>query len=146
MVLAWKASNIFAININSTNEELIKELAEVEYRYSRVPVYEETIDNIIGIIYIKDVLKSLNNQNLDVQNMVKEAYFISQNRLINEVFKELQQNKKQLAVIVDEYGGTAGIVTMEDIIHLQNSLGSLREYGNFFPFSYLPLLRVPAGR
>ena len=98
--------DIFAVDINISKEELIEELSQEEYRYSRIPVYDETIDEIKGIIYVKDILK----------NIVKDAYFISQNRLINEVFKELQKNKKQLAIILDEYGGTAGIVTMEDIL------------------------------
>ena len=108
--------DIFAVDINISNEELIKELSESQYRYSRIPVYDETIDEIKGILYIKDVLKNINNKRMKVKNLVKNAYFVSQNRLINEVFKELQQNKMQIAIILDEYGGTAGLITMEDII------------------------------
>ena len=108
--------DIFAVDINISNEELLDELSQVEYRYSRIPVYDETIDEIKGILYVKDVLKNINKKNFKVKNVVKEAYFISQNRLINEVFKELQKNKMQIAIIVDEYGGTAGLVTMEDIL------------------------------
>ena len=87
--------DIFAVDINISNEELMEELSKEEFRYSRIPVYDETIDEV---------------------NLVKEAYFVSQNRLINEVFKELQRNKTQIAIIVDEYGGTAGLITMEDIL------------------------------
>ena len=108
--------DIFAVDINISNEELLDELSQVEYRYSRIPVYDETIDEIKGILYVKDVLKNINKKNFKVKNVVKEAYFISQNRLINEVFKELQKNKMQIAIIVDEYGGTAGLITMEDIL------------------------------
>ena len=108
--------DIFAVDINITNEELMEELSKEEYRYSRIPVYDETIDEIKGILYVKDVLKNINKKTFRVKNVVKEAYFVSQNRLINEVFKELQKNKKQIAIIVDEYGGTAGLVTMEDIL------------------------------
>ena len=108
--------DIFAVDINISTEELIEELSKEEYRYSRIPVYEETIDEIKGILYVKDVLKNINKKSFKVKNVVKEAYFVSQNRLINEVFKELQKNKKQLAIILDEYGGTAGMVTMEDIL------------------------------
>lgn len=108
--------DIFAVDINISNEELLEELSQVEYRYSRIPVYDETIDEIKGILYVKDVLKNINKKNFKVKNVVKDAYFISQNRLINEVFKELQRNKMQIAIIVDEYGGTAGLVTMEDIL------------------------------
>ena len=107
--------DIFAVDINISNEELLDELSKEEYRYSRIPVYDETIDEIKGILYVKDVLKNINKKSFKVKNVVKEAYFISQNRLINEVFKELQKNKMQIAIIVDEYGGTAGLVTMEDI-------------------------------
>ncbi len=108
--------DIFAVDLNISNEELLQELSQEEYRYSRIPVYDETIDEIKGILYVKDVLKNMNKKNFKVKNVMKDAYFVSQNRLINEVFKELQKNKKQLAIIVDEYGGTAGLITMEDIL------------------------------
>jgi putative hemolysin len=108
--------DIFAVDINISSEELLQELSEEEYRYSRIPVYDETIDEIKGILYVKDVLKNINKKSFKVKNVIKDAYFVSQNRLINEVFKELQKNKKQIAIIVDEYGGTAGLITMEDIL------------------------------
>ena len=108
--------DIFAVDINISTEELLEELSKEEYRYSRIPVYDETIDEIKGILYIKDVLKNINKKTFKVKNIVKNAYFVSQNRLINEVFKELQKNNMQIAIIVDEYGGTAGIITMEDIL------------------------------
>ena len=91
-------------------------MAKEDYRYSRIPVYDETIDEIKGILYVKDVLKNMNKKTIKIKSIMKEAYFVPQNKLINELFKELQKNKKQMAVIVDEYGGTAGIVTMEDIL------------------------------
>lgn len=108
--------DIFAVDINISNSELIEELSKEEYRYSRIPVYDETIDEIKGILYVKDVLKNINKKSFKVKNVVKDAYFVSQNRLINEVFKEMQKNKMQIAIIVDEYGGTAGLITMEDIL------------------------------
>ena len=109
-------TEIFAVDMNISNEELLKELSKEEYRYSRIPVYDETIDEIKGILYVKDVLKNINKSNFKVKNVVKDVYFVSQNRLINEVFKELQKSKKQMAIVLDEYGGTAGLVTMEDIL------------------------------
>ena len=108
--------DIFAVDINISTDELIDELSKEEYRYSRIPVYDETIDEIKGILYVKDVLKNINKKSFKVKNVVKDAYFVSQNRLINEVFKEMQKNKMQIAIIVDEYGGTAGLITMEDIL------------------------------
>ena len=106
--------DIFALKISQDLYEVLDEL--VDYKYSRIPVYDETIDEIKGILYVKDVLKNINKKNFRVKNVVKEAYFVSQTRLINEVFRELQKNKKQMAIIIDEYGGTAGLVSMEDIL------------------------------
>ncbi len=108
--------DIFAVDINISNEELVQELINSQYRYSRIPVYDETIDEIKGILYIKDVMKNINNKDIKVKDLVKDAYFVSQSRLINEVFKELQKHKMQMAIILDEYGETAGIITMEDIL------------------------------
>ena len=108
--------DIFAVDINISTDELMDELEKEEFRYSRIPVYDETIDEIKGILYVKDVLKNIRKKSFKVKNVVKEAYFVSQNRLINEIFKELQKNKTQIAIIVDEYGGTEGLITMEDIL------------------------------
>ena len=108
--------DIFAVDINISKEELLEEISEEEYRYSRIPVYDETIDEIKGILYVKDILKNINKKTFKVKNVIKDAFFISQNRLINEVFKEMQKNKTQIAIIIDEYGGTAGLITMEDIL------------------------------
>lgn len=135
--------DIFAVDINISNEELLQELSQEEYRYSRIPVYDETIDEIKGILYVKDVLKNINKKSFKVKNVVKDAYFVSQNRLINEVFKELQKNKKQIAIIVDEYGGTSGLITMEDI--LEELVGDIydeydkeeKEYEQIDPNTYL---------
>ena len=108
--------DIFAIDINISNEDLLHELSKEEYKHSRIPVFDETIDEIKGILYVKDVLKNINKKTFKVKNLIKNAYFVSQNRLINEVFRELQKNKVQIAIVIDEYGGTAGLVTMEDIL------------------------------
>ena len=109
-------TEIFAVNIDMEMDELLKELEEQEYRYSRIPVYEENIDEIAGIIYVKDILKNMNKPDASIKNMVKQAYFVSQTKPINELFRELQKNKNHMAIVVDEYGGTAGIITMEDIL------------------------------
>ena len=141
--------DIFAVDINISNEELMEELSKEEFRYSRIPVYDETIDEVKGILYVKDVLKNINKKNFKVKNLVKEAYFVSQNRLINEVFKELQKNKTQIAIIVDEYGGTAGLITMEDI--LEELVGDIydeydkveKEYEKIDDNTYLLLGSLP---
>ncbi|NLC88296.1 MAG: HlyC/CorC family transporter [Clostridiaceae bacterium] len=108
-------TDLYAIQINSNIEDIIKYLDE--YKYSRIPVYGETIDDIKGILFIKDLLKYLHGKKqIKIKNIIREAYFVSENRPINELFKELQKNKMQMAIVIDEYGGTAGIVTMEDLL------------------------------
>lgn len=108
-------TDIFAVDISSDIEEILKDLDD--YKYSRVPVYNETIDNIEGILFVKDLLKYFRTKKpLKIKNMIREAYFVSENKPINELFKDLQKNKMQMAIVIDEYGGTAGLVTMEDLL------------------------------
>ena len=109
-------TDIFAVDIDMNQEELMEAIIKDECRHSRIPVYDETIDEIKGVLYVKDIIKNMNKKTFKIKSMMKEAYFVSQNKLINELFKELQRNKKHIAIIVDEYGGTAGIITMEDIL------------------------------
>lgn len=108
-------TDIFAIDISSNIEEILKELDD--YKYSRVPVYSESIDNIEGILFVKDLLKYFRTKKpLKIKNIIREAYFVSENKPINELFKDLQKNKMQMAIVIDEYGGTSGLVTMEDLL------------------------------
>jgi len=108
-------TDIYAIEISSNIEDIVKELDE--YKYSRIPVYEDTIDNIKGILFVKDLLKYyINKKKIKIKSMLREAYFTSENKQINELFKELQNNKMQMAIVIDEYGGTAGLLTMEDLL------------------------------
>ena len=109
-------TDIFAVDIDMNQEELLAEIIKDGCRHSRIPVYDETIDEIKGILYVKDIIKNMNKKTFKIKSMMKDAYFVSQNKLINELFKELQKNKKHIAIIIDEYGGTAGIITMEDIL------------------------------
>ncbi len=107
--------DIYAIDVNSDINDILKELDE--YKYSRIPVYEDNIDNIVGMLFIKDLLANVNKkEKVKISNILREAYFVSESKPINELFKDLQRNKHQLAIVLDEYGGTAGLVTMEDII------------------------------
>ena len=108
--------DIFAIDINMSAGELLEEIIKDDCKHSRIPVYDETIDEIKGVLYIKDLLKNIHKKTFKIKNVMKDAYFVSQNKLINELFRELQMNKKQIAIIIDEYGGTAGLITMEDIL------------------------------
>lgn len=107
--------DIYAIDINSDIDNILKELDE--YKYSRIPVYEENIDNIVGMLFIKDLLANVNKkEKVKIEKIIREPYFVSENKPIDELFRDLQKNKHQLAIVLDEYGGTAGLVTMEDII------------------------------
>lgn len=109
-------TDMFAVDISMSPDELLEEIIKDDCKHSRIPVYDETIDEIKGVLYVKDIIKNINKKTFKIKNIMKEAYFVSQNKLINELFKELQKNKKHLAIIVDEYGGTAGLITMEDIL------------------------------
>lgn len=108
-------TEIFALDMNMSIAEVIEELSE-DLRYSRVPVYDEKIDKIKGIVYIKDILLSTKNKNTKIKNLMKEVFFVSETKPVNELFEELRKNRKQIAIVIDEYGGTSGIVTMEDIL------------------------------
>ena len=108
-------TEIFALDMNLSISNVIEELTE-DFRYSRIPVYDSTIDDIKGVVYIKDILLSTKNKNVKVKNLLKEAYFVPETKAINELFEELRKNRKQIAIVVDEYGGTSGIITMEDIL------------------------------
>ncbi len=108
-------TDVYALEINTNICDMIQELDE--YKYSRIPVYEDTIDDIKGILFLKDLLKYVSkNKKVELKDIIKEAYFVSESKPINELFKDLQTNKQQMAIVIDEYGGTAGVVTMEDLL------------------------------
>ncbi len=108
-------TEVYAIEIGSNIEDILSELKE--YKYSRIPVYEENIDNIVGVLFIKDLLAyAYTKKEVKIKKIMRPVYFVSESKPINEFFKEMQRDKQQLAIVLDEYGGTAGIITMEDII------------------------------
>ena len=110
-------TEIYAVDMNLSISEAIEEMTENEdFRYSRIVVYDENIDDVKGIVYLKDILLSGKNKNTKIKNLVKEAYFVPDTKPVNELFEELRRNRKQIAIAVDEYGGTSGLVTMEDIL------------------------------
>ncbi|MDF2541824.1 MAG: hypothetical protein K0S47_1542 [Herbinix sp.] len=119
--LAWEVMtpriNVFAINIGDPKEEYLEALMKT--KYSRIPVYEDDIDNIIGILFMKDFLKEAikkGYKNVDIRTIMKKPYLVPESKNIEDLFRELQQSKKQIAVLIDEYGGFAGIVTIEDLV------------------------------
>jgi len=84
--------------------------------HSRIPIYKENIDNIIGTLHAKDLLSNWGEVDLDISGIVRPPYFIPETKKISEVLKDLRGNKSHMAIVIDEYGGTAGILTLEDII------------------------------
>lgn len=110
-------TEVFAIDVDDPPEEYIDEF--LRFKHSRVPVFEEDIDNIIGILYLKDYLLEAYNKgfsNVDVREILRPAYFVSERKNINDLFMELKTTRKHIAILIDEYGGFSGLVTMEDLI------------------------------
>ncbi len=107
--------NIVDLDIRSNFPEVLKCI--VENNYSRIPVYQDNTDNIRGILYIKDLLPHLNKSvNFRWQSLIRPPYFVPETKKIDDLLREFQENKVHIAIVVDEFGGTSGIVTLEDIL------------------------------
>ncbi len=109
-------TDIVGIPISSSLKDII-DLVKTE-KYTRYPVYEDSIDNIVGILNVKDLIKLLddNDQEFNLKDIIRRPYFVPASKKIDELFKELQSTKTHMAVAIDEYGGTAGLITIEDLI------------------------------
>ncbi len=109
-------TEISSINMRSTRKQII-EYVQNE-RFTRFPVYDKDIDHIIGTIHVKDLLKFLDNQEekFSLKSLLRPPYFVPDSKKTSELFKEMQRQKNHIAIVLDEYGGTAGIVTIEDLI------------------------------
>lgn len=107
--------DVFSYDIEDDIKELMKE--EDIFKYSRIPVYEDTIDNIIGILRTKDLLKlSLSDKKINVKSLIKPPLFVHHTKNVSQILTEFKQTKNHIAIVIDEYGGTEGIITMEDIL------------------------------
>lgn len=106
--------DIFALSDEETYEEVLKKI--LKNGYSRNPVYKESIDNIIGVLYAKDLLAHLNKKQFKWQKLLREPFFVPENKKLDDLLGEFREKKNHLAIVVDEYGGTSGIVTLEDVI------------------------------
>ena len=108
-------ADMFAMSYSSTFDELIEAIKEAGF--SRIPIYEDNEDNIKGVLYVKDLLPHIGESDDYVWNeLIRPAYFTPDNKQIDDLLEEFRANKNHMAIVVDEYGGTAGIVTMEDIL------------------------------
>ena len=106
--------DIFALDISAKFDEIIPEI--VKNGYSRIPVYEDNIDTIVGILYVKDLLPYLDLKQFDWKKLLREPFFVPENKKLDDLMVEFQEKKIHLAVVVDEYGGTSGLVSLEDVI------------------------------
>jgi len=108
-------NKVSAIDVESTKEEVISKV--IDEGYSRMPVYQDSMDNVIGVIYSKDLIRALHEKNFKgVNDLIRPAYFVPLSKRINDLLREFQTQHIQMAIVTNEFGGTAGIVTMEDII------------------------------
>ena len=106
--------DIFAISVDESFEDVLKKI--LEKGYSRNPVYKDNIDHIIGVLYAKDLLAHLNKTSFKWQNLVRAAFFVPENKKLDDLLDDFRGRKNHLAIVVDEYGGTCGLVTLEDVI------------------------------
>lgn len=106
--------DIFALSDDESYEEVMKKI--LKNGYSRNPVYQDTIDNIVGVLYAKDLLAHLNKKQFKWQKLLRAPFFVPENKKLDDLLSEFQEKKNHLAIVVDEYGGTSGIVTLEDVI------------------------------
>lgn len=106
--------DIFALNEEMKFLEVLEEIKK--NGYSRIPVFSENMDNVLGVLYVKDLLPYLERKSFNWMKLIREPYFVPENKKLDDLLLEFQEQKKHLAIVVDEYGGTSGIVTLEDII------------------------------
>jgi putative hemolysin len=120
-------TEIVSVPSNATLQEVFSLVSE--FGYSRYPVIEDTIDTVIGILYIKDILVAMSAGEVkredDIQQFIRPAYFIPENKRVSELLSEMQRERFQQAIVIDEFGGTSGLVTLEDLI--EEIVGSIHD-------------------
>lgn len=110
-------THIIAVNIDATVDEILEIV--IEENFSRIPVYENSIDNVIGLLYVKDLFALIRKSaewEISLKDLIRPAYFVPEYKKIDELFKEMQKSKTHIAIVIDEYGGTAGLITIEDLL------------------------------
>jgi gliding motility-associated protein GldE len=106
--------DIFALEMEETFAEIYEKI--VDKGYSRIPVYKDSIDHIEGVLFVKDLIPHINKKEFDWIKLIREPFFVPENKKLDDLLKEFQSKKSHLALVVDEYGGTSGLVSLEDII------------------------------
>lgn len=106
--------DVFAISVDMDMETIVPLI--LENGFSRVPVYTDNLDSVVGILYTKDLLPHIDQSNYKWEKLLKPVFYVPENKKLDDLLKEFQQKKIHLAVVVDEYGGTSGVITLEDVI------------------------------
>lgn len=106
--------DIFALSEDQAFKEILPEI--IQHGYSRIPVYKDNIDHITGILFVKDLVPFIDRKIFDWKSLQREAYFVPENKKLDDLLNEFKEMKMHLAIVVDEYGGTSGLISMEDII------------------------------
>ena len=120
-------TEMISINLENDDEKSLNDI--IKSGHTLVPIYENSLDNIVGILHTKDVMKSiLEKQKYSVRNLIRPAYFVPETKLISDILKDMQKQGERIAIVTDEYGGTAGVITMEDI--LEEIVGEIRDKTN----------------
>ena len=116
---------VFALEAEKTLGEVWQDI--IEQGFSRIPIYDEQIDNIIGILYLKDLIKydRVNDSRITVKELIREAYYVPATKTLVELLEEFRNKQNHMAIILDEYGGTLGIITIEDL--LEEIVGEIRD-------------------
>ncbi|KEZ92591.1 gliding motility-associated protein GldE [Nonlabens ulvanivorans] len=107
-------TDVFALDESLPFKDIITEV--ISNGYSRIPVFKESIDQITGVLYVKDLLPYIDRKNFEWTKLLREVYFVPENKKLDDLLQEFQEQKKHLAIVVDEYGGTSGLISLEDII------------------------------
>ncbi|MCD6543912.1 MAG: gliding motility-associated protein GldE [Flavobacteriaceae bacterium] len=127
--------DIFALSDDEEFASIIEKI--IVKGHSRIPVYQENIDNIVGVLYTKDLIPHINKKNYDWKKIIREAFFVPENKKLDDLLKEFQEMKNHLAIVVDEYGGTSGLITLEDII--EEIVGDISDEFDHNDLSYTKL-------
>ncbi len=118
-------TDIFAIDVKTPAPDVLEQITRVGH--SRLPVYEGSADDIIGVVYVKDLFRRLahGERDIDLRKLLRPAHFVPESKKADDLLREMQRNKVHLAIVVDEYGGTAGLVTIEDLV--EEIVGEIRD-------------------
>jgi gliding motility-associated protein GldE len=106
--------DIFALEITEPFSEIFPKISEKGY--SRIPVYRDNIDHVEGVLFVKDLIPHINKKEFDWKTLIREPFFVPENKKLDNLLKDFQSMKSHLAIVVDEYGGTSGLVSLEDVI------------------------------